>query len=97
MRGLRESEEYLNAVLEAVKFPARIADLNASLADVDRDALSHFRWKKLKGIDEKLERMREKCVYQDASRLRQCGVSELISRLEIYLRRRENRNEFNRG
>lgn len=35
-------------MLEAIKFPARIADLNTGLADVDRDALSHFRREKLK-------------------------------------------------
>ena len=33
-------------MLEAVKFPARIADLDTGLTDVDRDALSHFRRKK---------------------------------------------------
>mgnify|MGYP004721907797 CR=1 FL=1 len=32
----------LNAVFEAVEFPASIADLNASLSDVNRNALSHF-------------------------------------------------------
>merc|ERR1719206_766297 len=31
----------LNAVLEAVQFPARIADLNTCLADVQRDDLAH--------------------------------------------------------
>lgn len=30
-------------MLKAVKLPARISDLNTSLTDVDRDALSHFR------------------------------------------------------
>ena len=45
----RNSEPYfefrvgLNAMLEAVKFPGSIADLNTSLTDVDRNALSHFR------------------------------------------------------
>ena len=29
-------------MLEAVKFPASIADLNTGLTDVDRNALSHF-------------------------------------------------------
>lgn len=52
-------------MLEAIKFPARIADLNTGLADVDRDALSHFRREKLKrnqhetkkmSVKEKLER-----------------------------------------
>ena len=35
-------------MLEAIKFPARIADLDTGLADVDRDALSHFSREKLK-------------------------------------------------
>ena len=43
-----EKKWYLNAVLEAIKFPARIADLDTGLADVDRDALSHFSREKLK-------------------------------------------------
>jgi hypothetical protein len=34
----------LNAVLEAVKFPASISNLDTGLSNVDRDALSHFRW-----------------------------------------------------
>ena len=43
-RNTRSSEgSYLNAMLEAVKFPASIADLNTGLADVDRNALSHCR------------------------------------------------------
>jgi hypothetical protein len=29
-------------MLEAVKFPAGISDLNTGLTDVDRNALSHF-------------------------------------------------------
>ena len=33
----------LNAMLEAVKFPGSIADLNTGLTDVDRNALSHFK------------------------------------------------------
>ena len=33
----------LNAMLEAIKFPGSIADLNKSLTDVDRNALFHFR------------------------------------------------------
>jgi hypothetical protein len=33
---------YLDAVLEAVKFPARVADLDAGLPDVDGDALPHL-------------------------------------------------------
>ena len=32
----------LDAVLEAVKLPARVADLDAGLPDVDRDALPHL-------------------------------------------------------
>jgi hypothetical protein len=31
----------LNAMLEAVEFPARVSDLDTGLADVDRDALPH--------------------------------------------------------
>merc|ERR1719230_1769323 len=39
----------LDAVLEAVKLPARVADLNAALADVDRDDFTHgFSWKVVK-------------------------------------------------
>ena len=33
----------LNAMLEVVKFPGSIADVNTGLTDVDRNALSHFR------------------------------------------------------
>lgn len=33
---------YLNAVLEAVEFPAGISDLDTGLTDVDWNALSHF-------------------------------------------------------
>jgi hypothetical protein len=32
-------------VLETVKLPASISDLNTGLTDVDRNALSHFRCK----------------------------------------------------
>jgi hypothetical protein len=32
---------WLDAMLEAIQLPAGIADLDAGLADVDRDALSH--------------------------------------------------------
>ena len=39
----REMNVYLNAMLEAVKFPAGIANLNSGLANVDRNALSHLR------------------------------------------------------
>jgi hypothetical protein len=35
----------LNAMLEAIKFPASISNLNTSLANVNGYALSHFRWK----------------------------------------------------
>jgi len=40
----RSIERYLDAVLQAVEFPAGISDLNTSLTNVDRNALSHFRW-----------------------------------------------------
>ena len=30
-------------MLEAVKLPTRVSDLDTSLTDVDRDALPHFR------------------------------------------------------
>jgi hypothetical protein len=33
---------WLNAMLEAKQLPARIADLNASLADVDTNSFAHF-------------------------------------------------------
>lgn len=36
------SRSHLDAVLEAVKFPARVADLDAGLPDVDGDALPHL-------------------------------------------------------
>jgi hypothetical protein len=39
----RSIERYLDAVLQAVEFPAGISDLNTSLTNVDRNALSHFR------------------------------------------------------
>ena len=39
----RMGEMYLNAMLEAVEFPAGISDLNTGLTNVDRNALSHFR------------------------------------------------------
>lgn len=42
-RADMEKREYLNAMLEAVKLPARISDLNTGLTDVNRDALSHLR------------------------------------------------------
>lgn len=41
-RATMEKWIYLNAVLEAVKLPACIADLNTGLANVNRDALSHL-------------------------------------------------------
>ena len=31
-------------MLEAVKLPTRVSDLDTSLTDVDRDALPHFRF-----------------------------------------------------
>lgn len=34
--------KYLNAVFEAKEFPASISDLNSSLTDVNRNALSHL-------------------------------------------------------
>jgi len=34
----------LDAVLQAVEFPASIAGLDASLADVDRDDFTHCCW-----------------------------------------------------
>lgn len=37
---------YLNAMLEAVEFPAGVSDLNTGLTDVNRNALSHFPEKK---------------------------------------------------
>lgn len=47
----REEELYPNAMLEAVKFPAGIANLDTGLTNVDRDALSHF-LRKIEGIIE---------------------------------------------
>ena len=37
-------EVYLDAMLKAVKLPASISDLNTGLTNVDRNALSHFRF-----------------------------------------------------
>lgn len=61
-------------MLEAVKFPAGIADLNTSLTNVDWDALPHFRRKvteNLKGMCRNKERnhrlsLLNEGVYQDA-------------------------------
>ena len=39
----QSSRPYLNAMLEAVKLPAGVADLDPGLPDVDRDALSQLR------------------------------------------------------
>lgn len=38
-----KKDKYLDAMLETVKLPAGIADLNTSLTNVNRNALSHFR------------------------------------------------------
>ena len=35
---------HLNTVFEAVELPAGVSDLDPGLTDVDRNALSHFRW-----------------------------------------------------
>lgn len=40
-QGGERADPYLNAMLEAVKLPARVPDLDTGLADVDRDALPH--------------------------------------------------------
>lgn len=40
-QGGERADPYLNAMLEAVELPARVSDLDAGLADVDRDALPH--------------------------------------------------------
>ena len=55
---------HLDAMLEAVKFPAGISDLNTGLADVDRDALSHFRCLKRKRQRKKMKRGR-RSKYKD--------------------------------
>jgi len=34
----------LDTMFETVKLPAGVSDLDTGLADVDRNALSHFRW-----------------------------------------------------
>ena len=41
---VRRREEYLDAMLKTVKLPASISDLNTGLTNVDRNALSHFRF-----------------------------------------------------
>ena len=46
MKGL--SLSYLNAVLKAVQLPAGISDLDTGLTDVNRDALPHGGWGKLR-------------------------------------------------
>lgn len=51
--------EYLNAVLEAVKFPAGIPDLNTGLTNVNGDALSHFRWRWREGRKANSKQMQE--------------------------------------
>jgi hypothetical protein len=53
---ISRDRQYLDTVLEAVKFPARIADLDTGLTDVDRNALPHF-W--LEISNEGIERMEE--------------------------------------
>ena len=40
--SLTQTKIHLNAVFEAVKLPASIADLNTGLTNVNRNALSHF-------------------------------------------------------
>ena len=47
MKRERERRRYLDAMLEAVQLPTGIANLNSSLTDMDRDALSFslFGWK----------------------------------------------------
>lgn len=40
--NIMKKKSYLNTMLEAVKFPASITDLNTGLTDVNADALSHF-------------------------------------------------------
>ena len=51
---------HLDAMLEAVKFPAGIANLNTGLADVDRDALSHFSLRKGRELRREGKESREK-------------------------------------
>lgn len=53
-------------MLEAVKFPACISDLNTGLTNVDRDALSHFLWFFSETFKFQIQN-EGKDVYQDAS------------------------------
>lgn len=60
---------YLNTMLETVKLPAGISDLDTGLTNVDWDALSHFlreNGRKSLRIGEKTKKKRRKGVYQDA-------------------------------
>jgi hypothetical protein len=66
-----EWRSHLDAMLEAVEFPARIADLNTGLTDVDRNALSHFlrdlrrlkeRNCRTRKIEERKENLRATCI-----------------------------------
>lgn len=61
---------YLNAMLEAVKFPTGIADLDTGLTNVDGNALSHFLRKTNGKNRKKLGKLKILSgVYEDAFRL----------------------------
>ena len=49
----------LNAMLQAVKFPAGIADLNPGLTNVDGDALSHCGFETGDKMEQNLEEKEE--------------------------------------
>jgi len=42
---------YLNAVFKAIEFPAGVSNLDTGLANVDRNALSHFLGKEKKTLE----------------------------------------------
>ena len=69
-------------MLEAVKFPASIADLNTGLTDVDRNALSHF--SQIQNLRAKLtEIIKRKRKIKDDRRL-----SRRLSKCELRVRLR---------
>jgi hypothetical protein len=59
----------LNAMLEAVKFPAGISDLDTGLTNVNRDALPHFQISKnpKKDLEREMKTEDKVGVYEDAS------------------------------
>jgi hypothetical protein len=72
----------LDAVLETVKLPTGIADLNTGLANVDRNALPHCRWLKpskprIKPLKELKESRLSAQKIHEAERRKQRKIREL--------------------